>query len=360
MHPGAAETGIFEKASGFLKIIPALISMIKYAVMDVRKFKKRFKNPFLSLAMGKIFGNIEEFTALGLVFTLAWMHERNAGYPVGGSLEFINSIEERYLQLGGEVFYNSAVDKIIVEDGRAAGVKLNNGGVIKADTVISAADGHKTIYDMLEGKFKDKKIDRIYSSFRRFPSIMQVSMGAAMDFAGRPQSIDFPLDKPITAGDGVNDRMSLRIYAFDKTMAPEGCTALTTYLAGDFEYWTKLRVNDKKKYDEEKKRIAAEVIETVDKKFPGFGKSVEVTDVATPATYERYTGNWMGSFEGWLMTPKTMLTKIPDTLPGLKDFYMIGQWVMPGGGLPSGLMTGKEVIKKLCGLDGIQFTVNKP
>jgi phytoene dehydrogenase-like protein len=60
------------------------------------------------------------------------------------------------------------------------------------------------------------------------------------------------------------------------------------------------------------------------------------------------------------MTPKTMLTKIPDTLPGLKDFYMIGQWVMPGGGLPSGLMTGKEVIKKLCGLDGIQFTVNKP
>jgi phytoene dehydrogenase-like protein len=360
MRRGAAETGVFKKVAGLIKFIPTLVSIIKYAMMDLRKFKKRFKNTFLSMAMGKIFGNIEEFTALGLVFTLAWMHERNAGYPVGGSLEFINSIEERYLQLGGEVSYNSAVDKIIVEDGRAAGVKLENGGIIKADTVISAADGHKTIYDMLGGKYSSKKIDGIYSSFRRFPSIIQVSMGAAMDFAGRPQSMDFPLDKPITAGAGVNERMSLRIYAFDKTMAPEGCTALTTYLAGDYEYWTKLRANDKKKYDDEKKRIAAEAVEAIDKKFPGFSKSVEVTDVATPATYERYTGNWMGSFEGWLMTPKTMLKKIPDTLPGLKDFYMIGQWVMPGGGLPSGLMTGKAVIKKICGLDGKQFTANKP
>ena len=30
---------------------------------------------------------------------------------------------------------------------------------------------------------------------------------------------------------------------------------------------------------------------------------------------------------------------LPRRLPGLDDFYMVGQWVQPGGGLPTGVMT---------------------
>jgi phytoene dehydrogenase-like protein len=358
--PDEKKPGFFTKAAGFIGFMPTLLSIIRYGAMDVKKFRKRFKNPFLSMAIGKIFGNLQEFTALGLVFTLAWMHRRNAGYPVGGSLEFIRPIEERYLRLGGEVLYNSRVEKIIVEDNKAAGVLLLNGKEIRGDIIISAADGHSAIYGMLDGKYKNSRIDRIYSTFKRFPSIVQVSIGVKMDMAGAPQSLDFPLEKPIEAGKGSDSRMTLRIYAFDKTMAPEGCTAVSTYLSGDYEYWTKLRENDKIKYDAEKKRLGDEVIEAVNKRFPGFRENVEVIDVATPATYERYTGNWMASFEGWLMTPATILTKVPDTLPGLEDFYMIGQWTAPGGGLPSGLMTGKSVIQKICKANGMEFTAKKP
>jgi len=53
--------------------------------------------------------------------------------------------------------------------------------------------------------------------------------------------------------------------------------------------------------------------------------------VASPATVIRYTGNWKGSFEGWLMTPATGIRQLPAILPGLKDFYMVGQWISPGG-----------------------------
>ncbi len=358
--PGDKTPGFFESAAGFIGFMPLLLKFIQYGAMDIKRLVKRFKDPFLSFAIAQIFGGMEEFSSLGLMFTLGNMHKRNAAYPIGGSLEFIRPIEERFKGLGGEIMYNSPVENIITGDGMATGVLLKNGTVVKADTVVSAADGHATIYTMLEGKYRDKSIDSIYSTFKRFPSIVQVSMGVVMDLAGEPQSINFPLAKPISAGKLTDDRMSLRVYSFDKTFAPQGCTALTTYLGGDYEYWTNLKAVDKKKYEEEKKRIGSEVVDAVDKKYPGFKERVQVVDVATPATYVEYTGNWMGSFEGWLLTPGIMLKKIPRTLPGLKNFHMIGQWVAPGGGLPTGLMTGKDVIKTLCKEDGKEFRAEKP
>lgn len=60
----------------------------------------------------------------------------------------------------------------------------------------------------------------------------------------------------------------------------------------------------------------------------------------------RYTGNWKGSMEGWLITPKTGIKALPAELPGLRNFYMVGQWLSPGGGLPSGPLTARPVAKK--------------
>ena len=72
-------------------------------------------------------------------------------------------------------------------------------------------------------------------------------------------------------------------------------------------------------------------------------------DVATPVTWERYTGNWQGSMEGWLMTRKTFPPfRMSKTLPGLKSFYMAGQWVEPGGGVPTAAMSGRNVIQIIC------------
>jgi phytoene dehydrogenase-like protein len=359
--PGDRKPGFFESIKGLAGFLPAIPKMIGYGGISVKNYTKKFKNGFLGSAISEIFSGIDQFTMLGLVMTLAWMHDKNAGYPVGGSLAFAKSIEARYIKLGGEVLYKSRVEKIIVNDGKATGVKLADKSGIKGDIVISAADGHAAIYDMLDGRYKNAAIDKIYGTFERFPAIVQVSLGVAMDMTGEPQSLDFQLQKPInTGGSMADDRMSIRIYAFDKTMAPAGKTAVTTYLSGDYEFWTNLRKNDKSKYNEEKKRVGNEVVDAINSRYPGLKDKLEVIDVATPATFTRYTGNWLGSFEGWLMTPKNAMTKIPTTLPGLANFHMIGQWVAPGGGLPSGLMTGKEVIKKLCKQDGKLFVTSKP
>jgi phytoene dehydrogenase-like protein len=90
-------------------------------------------------------------SAFIMIATFAWLHEGSAGYPIGGSLPLARNVERRYVELGGEVTYGARVDEILVEGGRAVGVRLEGGSEERADIVVSAADGHATIYGMLGG-----------------------------------------------------------------------------------------------------------------------------------------------------------------------------------------------------------------
>jgi phytoene dehydrogenase-like protein len=137
-------------------------------------------------------------------------------------------------------------------------------------------------------------------------------------------------------------------------MAPEGKTVLVVFFNDEYEYWKAL-AKDRTAYQQTKERAAQTAIAGLDQRFPGLADQVEMVDVATPLTFERYTGNWKGSFEGWLLTPQnasTMMKPMRQTLPGLDNFYMCGQWVEPGGGLPTGVMSGRRLVKTLCDEDG--------
>ena len=80
-----------------------------------------------------------------------------------------------------------------------------------------------------------------------------------------------------------------------------------------------------------------------------------MVDVATPATWQRYTGNWQGSYEGFLPTRKNMMKNLGFTVPGLANFHMHGQWVAVGGGLPPAGTNGRLLAKMLCRKYGRKF-----
>jgi phytoene dehydrogenase-like protein len=298
-----------------------------------------------------------EMSLLFLMLTFVWLHNRWAAYPIGGSMPMIEAVERRYRALGGEVTYGARVTKILVENNRAVGVRLENGQEDRADVVISAADGHATIFDMLEGRYVDDTIRGYYDRYMPFPSLMYIGLGVNRTFENEPRLISgfsFPLDDPLPVGDITADRLAVRIMNYDDTMAPPGKTVITTILPGDYAYWTAVRV-DREKYEAEKQRVAAEVVRVLDARYPGLANQVEMIDVATPVTFERYTGNWKASYEGWMPTPENAIADMNKTLPGLDNFYMVGQWVAPGGGLPAGVKTGRDVVQMLCHKDGVRF-----
>jgi phytoene dehydrogenase-like protein len=364
----AEPPGLLDKIKMGVKMLPFLPSLIKYGKIPVHDFGARFSDPFLRRAFTTVF-DIPDFPVLFMLMTLAWMHNRDAGYPIGGSLEFARAIERRYLDLGGQVHYKARVEKILIETNpvdrtdRAVGVRLTDGTEHRADVVISAADGHATIFDMLEGKYVSDKVRGYYDELPIFQPIIQVSLGVARDLSDEPHSVNFSLSEPLTIAGEVRKRMGMKHYCYDPTLAPPGKSVVEVMFPSNYAYWKDL-YKDHERYDAEKKDIAIKVIAQLDKRFPGFAGQVEAVDVATPMTYERYTGNWQGSMEGWLPTTKTMgmmMGKGMDkTLPGLEDFYMVGQWVEPGGGLPPAATSGRGVIQTICKQDNRKFVALVP
>ncbi len=274
-------------------------------------------------------------------------------YPIGGSRPMSLALARRYTSLGGVIHYDKQVKKILVEKDKAVGVQLADESEHRSGQVISAADGYATIFKMLEGKYVDEKIREPYEKWPIFTPLLFVGVGVNRSFADEPKTVSgmsFPLRQPTEIGDAVRDRLPIHIFNQDTTLAPAGKTSLVVMMPSSYEYWKKL-AQDRVAYKKKKDQVARTVVELLDQRFPGISQQVEMVDVATPLTFERYTGNWKGSFEGWLLTPQnafTMINRMRQTLPGLQNFYMCGQWVEPGGGLPTSVMSGRRLVKALC------------
>ncbi len=321
-------------------------------------YAQRFKDPIIREALLEAW--VPNFSMFFILFTFAYLHNKNAGYPIGGSLPMSLALAKRYQDLGGVIHYNRRVEKILVEGDKAAGVRLADGSEHRAGRVISAADGYATIFKMLDGKYADEKTREPYEKWSAFPSLLFVGLGVNRSFADVPQTvsgISFPLREPVEIADATQTRLPLHIFNQDPTLAPAGKTSLVVMLPSSYEYWQNL-AQDRAAYDAKKEQAGRTIVELLEQRFPGISQQVEMVDVATPLTFERYTGNWKGSFEGWLITPQnayTLMKPMSATLPGLQNFYMCGQWVQPGGGLPSGVMTGRALVKTLCKQDGTKF-----
>lgn len=163
----------------------------------------------------------------------------------------------------------------------------------------------------------------------------------------------------MVAGEEKNT-MNVRSYSFDPTMALPGKNTLVVQFETDYDYWHEFR-QVPEHYRAEKEAIVQAVISGLEQRFPGITEQVEMTDVATPITWERHTGNWRGSYEGWMFDSDfTIMSSMRKTLPGLENFYMAGQWVNPGGGIPTAVMSGNHTIQMICKEDRKKFTSSKP
>ncbi len=344
-----------------VKMFPVLMLMKKWMKISTGDFCKRFKNPNLRQTMTSAFGG-DEWPMMMIFWMLGYQHAKAAGYPIGGALALAGSLERRYKALGGELHLKARVEKILVENDKAVGIKLADGTEHRADWVVSAADGRTTIFDMLDGKYIDDAIKSRYDDPKLFSPLVYVGLGIADPCAQILPSVaglSFPLETPIVIADKEHDRLGVLTYSYDPSLAPEGKTVLKVQFETDYDYWETL-YKEPEKYKAEKERIADDVIDRLDKRFPGLASKVEMRDIATPVTWVRYTGNWRGSYEGWMFSAESFTSSMNKTLPGLDNFYMAGQWVNPGGGMPTAAMSGNHTIQLICSKDKKKFVTSTP
>jgi phytoene dehydrogenase-like protein len=349
----------FEKMKLGLRYLPMVPTIFRYKNLPITTYVARYKNKFLREALQLIAGN-EDMSALVLVMLLAFRTRNNTGFVAGGSWDFAMAIANRYTRLGGSLRNRTRVTSVKVENNRATGVQCADGTFVPAATVVSCADGHTTIFKMLDGRFVDKKIRYLYENCKTFPAIIQVSLGIRKIFPDAPHTLNLPLLQPLRVDDQrPHDRLEVETFGADSELCPEGTTVMTVRLPTSHEFWAELKKNDPDRYRAQKKSVIQKIIAILDQRFPDLAQHIERSDIATPATFVRYTGNWQGSYEGWLPTPRILGRRIPYTLPRLKNFYMAGHWVVAGGGLPSAALAGRYVAQMICAQNGKVFAATE-
>jgi phytoene dehydrogenase-like protein len=268
----------------------------------------------------------------------------NAGYPLGGAYQVMERIENKYRNLGGRLHFNSRVNEILVENGKAAGIKVN-GVSVCADAVIAACDMYDTLYNMLGGKYKHEQLNAMLKSAPLFDPIAVVSFGVKRRF-GLPFSVTYECPEGIETAPGmVLNRFNLHAFDFDPSAAPENCSSVMVLLTSELDYWQKLRRENMAEYKAKKQSLADQVAKAIEKRIPGFQEAIDVVDVATPATYVRYANLYRGSWEGFAPTPSAIKTNIRTTVDGVKGLYLCGQWTTAGGGICTAVKSGKDAAK---------------
>lgn len=353
-------TSFREKMRVGMRFMPIVMVVLKYKNHPLGDYLSRYKSAFLRKTLQLVAGN-ERMSALVLPMVLALRSRKDTGFVAGGSWDFAMAIASRYEQLGGQFRYHAKVTRVHTENNRAVGVECEDGTTLPASTVISCADGYATIYKMLDGRYVNKKINFLYEKCETFTSLIQISLGIGKVFPGTPHTLNLMLPERLQVDDQTfHDCFEVETFLSDSGLCPEGSTMMTVRLPTRYQFWMDLKKNDPRRYRAEKKNILRKIMTILDKRFPGLATNLERFDVATPSTFVDYTHNWRASYEGWLPTPQVLGQRIAYTLPGLKNFYMAGHWVIAGGGLPSAAIAGREVAQILCAQKRIPFTSTMP
>jgi phytoene dehydrogenase-like protein len=349
---------LFDKLKVIPFILPLLRVFSRYNKVTVQQFAARFKDPFLREAV-RFFIDAPGWPMpqfpMGVMAGFVKSGVTEAGTPLGGSQQVAFHIANLYKQLGGETHYDSHVTDLIIENDRVVGIKLKDNSEHRADSVIWAGDGHTLIFDILGGKYMNERIRNMYENWLPVKPIVHVMIGVNRDLSDEPHRIIFETEEPITVAGREHRWLTVIHHCFDKSMAPAGKSVVEVWFDTEYSFWDEL-ASDRKKYNAEKQRIAEYTIRQLEKRWPGFSSQVEVTDVPTPATYMRYTGNWKGSPDGWYLTPDNMNDMEPlRTLPGLEGLHMVGQWTTTFSGTVIAAMSGRQVIQLMCKKEGKKF-----
>jgi len=268
-------------------------------------------------------------------------------FPRGGMHAIATAVAALASDLGVELRYDTPVAEIVVEHGRARGVRTADGAWHAADVVVSNADLHHTYGTLLAGVPRRHLDAAALARLEPSSSAFILALGVARTWPGIPHhtivfSDDFARDvqelfvarRPLT-------QPSFYVCApsvTDPALAPPGGTALyvlapAPYLTGDVD-WDALAPA----YAE---RLVARLAGAG---FAGARDAIVVRHVVTPADFARDYHCHRGSIFG--LSARFDQTAFRRPAPRSRDvrgLYCVGGSVQPGGGVPMVLLGGRLV-----------------
>ena len=304
--------------------------------------KERLRTPALRRLFEAILPG--EAPALFLCMVLGYLERGYLSRPIGGSARFRDALIASYERAGGEARLHSTVDEILVDGGRAAGVRIADGTLIHGDAVVSTSSMPETALRLLGGRFGADEVRDRMATWKLFTPIVLASFGVAVPLRELPALWIIDGVEPFAIGGATNDHLYVRITNDDSTLAPPDHVVVQAMLSTSYDWWATRGT----RYGAEKDTVAEIALAQLERHVPNLRAHVRLTDVSTPLTFWNMARSWRGAFEGWMPSREGIFGHVPKTLGDLRGFYMAGQWVEPGGGVPTAILSGRETAQLLC------------
>jgi len=287
---------------------------------------------------------------------------QGAAYPVGGAAAIARGLVPVIEAAGGSVRAGTPVSEILLEDGKAAGVRTSSGEEFRAPVIVSAIGAGETVRHLLPKDVREQDWAREIATFK--PSIchFQVFLGFEGDIAryGATRSNHWfyeswnTNDFIWTAADGHPIPMmfvsfpSLKDPAHDpgpsnkhtgEIMVLADWSSVAEFAAGGAE----TRADEWAAF---KQSIESRMMEFFLEKFPALAPLVVHRELGTPLATVSFTGHEKGGFYGVETTPRRMLSHALDARTPVPGLFLAGQDVMtPGiaGALMGGMLGAAAV-----------------
>ena len=339
----------FDAWTDMAKVLPELLRLEGYrtvyalACKHVADPKLRVVLTFQALLVG---GN--PFATTSIYCLIAFLERRwGVHFPIGGTGSLVRGLVGLIEGQGGEVRCNMPVAQILVERGRACGVRLEDGSVLNADVVVSNADSAWTYRHLLapehRRRWTDRRIERArysmslfvwyFGTKRRYPDVAHHTIALGPRYRELLGDI---FDRKVLAED-----FSLYLHrptATDPSLAPPGCDAF--YVLSPVPHLQS--GTDWQATAEPYRRAVQQRLEST--LLPGLGDAIVSSRMLTPQDFQ----DRLSSFRGAAFGLEPVLAQSAWFRPHnrseeVERLYLVGAGTHPGAGLP-GVLSSARVL----------------
>ena len=279
----------------------------------------------------------------GMVFSDR--HYGGINYPKGGVGQIAQKLADGLTKAGGEIKYKARVTEIIIENGKAVGVKLADNTEYRATRIISNATRWDTFGKLVKSEYTPKKEQKWQQRYQKSPSFLSLHLGVDASVLPEGTECHHILLESWDKMEQSQGTIFVSIPTLlDPSLAPSGYHIVHTFTPSTIEEWQGLSTQE---YEEKKEQAANKLIDRLEAIFPGLSAGLDYQEVGTPRTHRRFLGREDGTYGPVPRRKLAGLLGMPFNRTSIPGLYCVGDSTFPGQGLNavafSGMSCGHRV-----------------
>jgi prolycopene isomerase len=292
--------------------------------------------------------------------------------PLHGMQGLANSLVRFIKQHGGQVVLSTRVERILVQDGAAVGVRLAGGeGIPAADmpaaevpaaSVICASDLYAALTGLIGVPHVPPGLLAKAEQGRPSESVVMLYLGLNAA-AARSGALDRFQEGHVIYFSRTGEVIQLVLWSKDDpSLAPPGKHTLCIGSFSPYSQWAPWKeaageaaagagvpggYSADPGYRACKQAEIRRLLDLAEEFIPNLRQYIEVVDAATPLTYERYTSNREGSSVGWTWDPvRASGIDFAREMGFLKNCAWAGHWTFRMSGMTTAMITARYAARK--------------